>query len=181
MKSPRDIKAILGDTPYMQLWQAELLSSYLVRHRLFRVLELGTFHGVSACYMAAAIAPYGGTVTTVDLANAYSPHVEELAAKCELSNIVAVREKEGAESYLRELLKTKFTPFDFCYIDAGHQWRNTLVQWTLAKAVVRPGGWILFDDVNYDSWPEVREVWRNVVIPQAISHFEIASWGFVKA
>jgi len=42
------------------------MTAFIRRHGTKRVLELGFHHGVSTCYLAAAVGP-AGTVLTIDL------------------------------------------------------------------------------------------------------------------
>ena len=39
--------------------------------------------------------------------------------------------------------------FDFCYIDGAHDWYNDGFAFFLVDKLLVPGGWILFDDINW--------------------------------
>ena len=61
-------------------------------------------------------------------------------------------------SYTWELMKLldlhtkdgQTTPqFDFVFIDGGHTWDSDGFSFLLAERLLRPGGWVLFDDVTW--------------------------------
>ena len=61
------VAAVVAGTPFMSPTQARRLWTLIHDHRLRHVLELGFAHGVSTCYLAAAVAELpGGRVTTID-------------------------------------------------------------------------------------------------------------------
>jgi hypothetical protein len=39
--------------------------------------------------------------------------------------------------------------FDLCYFDGGHTWDVTGFGFVLVDMLLRPGGWIIFDDLNW--------------------------------
>ena len=66
--TPLEVKDRLGSIPWMTLEQGQTISHFIQKHAVSDVLELGFCHGVSTCYMAAALAARGGgTITTIDL------------------------------------------------------------------------------------------------------------------
>ena len=69
------------------------------KYELSRCLEIGTLHGVSTSYIAAAIQPLNGYLTTIDLpwtAN-LDPSVENLLDDLNLTEtVVVLREKAQA-------------------------------------------------------------------------------------
>jgi predicted O-methyltransferase YrrM len=74
----RAVTDAVGDVPYMTPDLGQRVFEHLRRTHAEDVLELGTAHGVSAAYMAAALeANGGGHVTTVDHAGAaFTPSPE---------------------------------------------------------------------------------------------------------
>lgn len=152
---PLDVKERVGDLPWMALEQAVFLTNHLRRNQLSRCLEIGTMHGVSTSYIAAAIQPMNGSLTTIDLpwTENLNPSVETLLGDLNLSNTVTVlREKAqaGAGWVMMEWLEQSDPPvIDFCYIDANHSWDCTGFLFFLVDRFLRPGGWLLFDDIKY--------------------------------
>ena len=39
--------------------------------------------------------------------------------------------------------------FDFCFLDAGHTWDVTGFAFFLIEKMLKPGGWVLFDDLRW--------------------------------
>jgi predicted O-methyltransferase YrrM len=150
--NPRDVKAIVQNLPHMSLSQAEWITEHIRKFRLGRVLEVGFYHGVSTCYLAAAVQPLDGHVTTIDLPASAKrePRIEELLERCGLTERVTVyREAAGASWRLMKMLPCNQPLFDFCYLDGGHTWQCTGFLFFLAEKLLRPGGWLLFDDLDY--------------------------------
>ncbi len=123
------------------------------------ILELGFAHGVSACYMAAALEESGGgRIVTIDNESARRrrPTIDELLARTGLERYV---EPVFAErSYNWELMKLVERQtvegvcqpaFDFCYIDGAHTWEIDGLAFFLADKLLRPGGWLLLDDFDW--------------------------------
>jgi hypothetical protein len=51
---------------------------------------------------------------------------------------------------LAKLLKQRSRPqFDCCYFDGGHTWDVTGFGFVLVDMLIRPGGWIIFDDLDW--------------------------------
>ena len=67
--------------------------------------------------------------------------------------------------------------YDFVYIDGAHTWDVDALAFALADRLLVPGGWILFDDLDWvldARWPnvpdyqrslaQIREVWELLVL-----------------
>jgi predicted O-methyltransferase YrrM len=50
-----DVRSVVADLPHMTLEQAEKITTFITDKRVEAILELGFRHGVSTCYMAAAL------------------------------------------------------------------------------------------------------------------------------
>jgi predicted O-methyltransferase YrrM len=198
----------------MQFWQATRLSSFLSTHRLRDCLELGFYHGVSSAYIASILhANGGGHLTTIDLETARekSPSIHDLLRDLGLADIVTVVHEP--RSYTWRLMKLieegRGESFDFSYIDGGHFWDVTGFGFFLVEKLLRSGGWILFDDLDWKagtladrhkskgetlpSWlarltqeelqtPQIRKVWELLVKqhPGFESFREEGQWGFAR-
>ncbi len=120
-------------------------------------LELGTGFGATACVMAAAIEEIGGgTVTTVDHMHRFPVGVVELAQITGLSRYVnAVVHRRGYDWFLLGLLRDRTIGgvcepcFDFCYLDGAHEWEPDALAALLMPRLLRPGAWLMLDDLNY--------------------------------
>jgi predicted O-methyltransferase YrrM len=127
----------------MSAWQGRQVYDHLRQVQARNVLELGTAHGVSAAYMAAAVrANGGGTVTTLDRYHFAHPAPEEVLARAGVSDQVQlVRVEESSYCWwLKELIAERSQgsgackpAFDFCYIDGAHDWHIQDDVWGWAR------------------------------------------------
>lgn len=139
--------------PHMPAKRGRQLTAFLLREQPRRMLELGTSHGVSACYIAAAAQKYGGHLTTMDrhVIEDLEPNVHQQLSALGLTDHVDV--VAGEHSYTWELMRImRDEPdrrFDFCFFDGAHTWDTTGYAFFLVDRMLEPGGWILFDDLNW--------------------------------
>lgn len=156
------IKKIVGDAPYMSIEQAERMTSLIRTHKTKDVLELGFFHGVSSCYIAGAVKKLRGHLTTIDFEGARNrkPNIHTLLDACKLSDHVTIHfEPQSFTWRLMRMLEDGQGPrFDMVYLDGGHSWDVTGFAFFLVDRLLRPGGWLIFDDIDwtYDSSPSLR-------------------------
>lgn len=150
---PTDVAAVVGATPYMTQAQGERLADLVRSNQVRAVLELGFAHGVSTCYLAAAVRQEGGQVVTIDLecVRTLEPNVEELLEKCGLRSSATVYFEPTSYTWrLMRMLEEDPTPrFDLCYIDGAHSWFVDGFAFFLVDRLLRPGGWIVFDDLDW--------------------------------
>jgi predicted O-methyltransferase YrrM len=124
------------------------------------LLELGTSYGVSAAYMAAALEANGdGRVTTVDHVRSNSP--QELLGGVDpavVRRINLVRIEDSSYNWwLKEQVAARSDAsgncaplYDFCYLDGAHNWTVDGFAVVLIEKLLRPGGWLVLDDLNWD-------------------------------
>jgi predicted O-methyltransferase YrrM len=188
--SIEDVDRRWGRLKYMGIEQARFLRDFIQTHDLAQVLELGFFHGKSTAFMAAILEELGrGHVTTMDLkaARKRRPPISDVLSDLRLSHrVTPVYSHRSFTWELRTLLAQSPRPqFDFCYIDGAHTWDGTGFSFLLVDLLLRPGGWVIFDDLEwsistsraamknmqrYSAYSEeekqskqVREVWRLLV------------------
>lgn len=150
----REVRRVIGDVPYMSLAQGERIMEFIRRNRPREILELGFCHGVSTCYMAAALAEQsGGSITTIDLETArhLEPNVEELLTRIgQRERVTCCYEPTSYNWRLMKLLEEGAVPrFDFCYLDGAHNWFVDGFAFFLVDRLLRPDGWIIFDDLHW--------------------------------
>src|SRR6478735_9061094 len=148
------VQTVVGKTPHMSIEQARKMSQFIRDHEIKDILELGFRYGVSTCYMAATLQELGGGhITTIDLelVRNQSPNIEELLKKCQLSSYVDIFFEPTSYNWrLMKLLEEDPTPrFDFCYLDGAHDWFVDGFAFFLVDKLLRPGGWIIFDDLDW--------------------------------
>jgi predicted O-methyltransferase YrrM len=154
-----DIVSATKGIPYMEPIKGRKLYDFILREKPRDCLELGTFHGVSACYIAGALQELGrGKLVTVDLVGSetFKPCVEDLLARTGLGPFVeVVREVHSYTWFLKKEIERHSADnncapaYDFCFIDGLKDWTVDGLAFTLADKLLREGGWVLFDDYDW--------------------------------
>lgn len=156
--SPRSslqvVDAAIGKLPYMTLAQAEWLEGLLRTHRLTRCLELGFYHGKSSAFIAAILRDMGGGhLTTIDRVSAreLKPNIDAVLRQTGLTPLVTVYYEPRSYTWrlMKMLAQVPRPVFDFVYIDGGHSWDVSGYAFFLTSKMLRPGGWMLFDDLDW--------------------------------
>jgi predicted O-methyltransferase YrrM len=155
----RAVAAAVGDVPFMTPAHGRRVFEHIRATGAESVLELGTAHGVSAAYMAAALETRGrGHVTTVDHgAAAFDPPPEEVLARAGVAHRVSiVREHSSYTWFLKERLAERTDRagnvdplYDFCYLDGSKNFNIDGLAVVLIERLLRPGGWLLMDDLGW--------------------------------
>lgn len=202
------VSRLLGGVPFMTLEQADRLTAFMAEQGVKHVLELGFAHGVSTCYMAAALARNGGgSIVTMDLASSrgQQPNIEELLERIGERGRVRVHFEPTSYTWrLMKMLEEDPRPrFDFCYLDGAHSWFVDGFAFFLVDRLLEPGGWIVFDDLDWSyaaspslsgtEWvramppderdaPQVRKIFDLLVVPHPnYRGFRIADgWGYAQ-
>jgi predicted O-methyltransferase YrrM len=159
-----EIKEILGNTPHMSLAKARQITQFIKKNDVKDILELGFAHGVSTCYMAGALEEKGGgSIVSIDLnlVRELRPNIEELIRRLGYNNIVSYYFEPTSYTWrLMKILEESPTPrFDLCYIDGPHNWFVDGFSFFLSDRLLREGGWIIFDDIDwtYDTSPTLSQ------------------------
>ncbi len=155
MAGIHDVDHMFHDLPYMKLEQAEVLDGFLKEHHLTQCLELGFFHGKSSAFIAATLRDIGeGHLVTIDRHNAMKrePSIHDVLKALDLEAWVTVSYEQRSYNWrmLKMLEEEERPAFDFCYIDAAHTWDDTGFGFFLVDKLLKPGGWMLFDDLDFD-------------------------------
>ncbi len=134
--------------------QALEIKYFIQLNKLNNILELGFAHGVSSCYFASMLHEMEtGHLTTIDLevAKERQPNIESLLTQLELSSYVTIYYEPKSYNWrLMRLIEQHPNPiFDFCYIDGAHDWYTDGFAFFLVDKLLIPGGWIIFDDINW--------------------------------
>ena len=130
------------------------------------VLDLGTGHGVSAAYMAAALQAQGrGHVTTVDAGGtSFDPSPEDLLRRLGLAQrVTIVRGHSSYNWFLMQRIAERSDAagncepaYDFCYLDGAKNLNVDGLAVILVERLLRPGGDLLMDDLD---WTYVKNHW----------------------
>jgi predicted O-methyltransferase YrrM len=144
-----------GDVKYMGESQAAFLRDFIVKHGLRDLLEIGFYQGKSSSYIAAVLEDRGGPghLTTFDRVSAKtrSPSIDDLLGELGLAHRVTASYADRSYTWeLGRLIKDgQRELFDFCYFDGGHTWDFTGFGFLLVDMLLKPGGWIIFDDMDW--------------------------------
>lgn len=152
-----EVRRHVEGVPFMSPEQGKILYDFVRSRKPADCLELGFAHGVSVCYVAAALQELGrGHVTAVDLEASQEwqqPSIEDLLDRTGLHDYVTVvREKTSYTWTLKKLLEQNPDPariFDFCYIDGPKNWTIDGLAFFLVDKLLRQDGWVLFDDLTW--------------------------------
>jgi len=155
----------LKDIPHMTIEQAEKLSQFIAENPIYNILELGFYHGVSSCYIAHTLRELqrdGAHLTSIDLESArdLSPNIEQLVEDFALEKILTVvyDDKSYTWTLMAMIDDGRHNTFDFCYIDGAHNWDTDGFAFFLVDKLLKKGGWILFDDLDwtYNDSPKLK-------------------------
>ena len=149
------VDTAFGSLPYMTRKQANRLRDLIRNNNACDILELGFFHGKSSAYIAAILEERGteGHLTTVDLTGARNraPNINGILAQLHLTSRVTPLFAHRSYTWeLQTMLRARPRPmFDLCYIDGGHTWDVTALGAFLVDRLMRPGGLIVLDDLDW--------------------------------
>ncbi|KAA1376312.1 class I SAM-dependent methyltransferase [Aeromicrobium fastidiosum] len=143
-----------GDLKYMNLARAKYLRDLIVREDLSDLLELGFYKGKSSAYMGAVLEDLGrGHLTTMDRISArgHQPEINEVLETVGLAHRVTpiFAHRSFTWELGRMVEQTPRPQFDFCYLDGGHTWDVTGFGFLLVDMMLKPGGIILLDDLDW--------------------------------
>lgn len=154
-----DVAAQVEGIPYMSAHWGRRVYEHVRRTRPERVLELGTAHGVSAAYLAAALEANGGghLVTADHGGSCFDPPPERVLARAGLAHrVTIVREHSSYNWFLKEQVEERSDAhgncdplYDFCYLDGAHNFDIDGLAVVLVEKLLRPGGWLLLDDLDW--------------------------------
>jgi predicted O-methyltransferase YrrM len=138
----------------MKLAEAKYLYELIQLHELRSCLELGFYHGVSSAYIAGALQDLGGgSLFTIDRLSAQRlvPNIESVLRSLGLSEFVTYYFEHTSYTWrLMKMIEADYRDkFDLCYIDGGHTWDTTGFAFFLVAKLLKPGGFIIFDDLPW--------------------------------
>jgi predicted O-methyltransferase YrrM len=149
-----EITRNFGKIKYMNEARARILRRLIEEQDASDILEIGFFRGKSSLYIGAMLEDRGkGTLTTIDRQSAakLKPNIHDLLGQAGLAH--RVRPIFAYRSFTWEIMKlARSEPrpqFDLCYFDGGHTWDDTGFGFVLVDLLLRPGGTIVFDDVDW--------------------------------
>lgn len=154
------VAAAVKDVPFISLREGRLIYDHVRRTRPGTVLDLGTAHGVSSAYIAAALeANEHGHLTTVESSAVRfeDPTAEELLERLGLAHRVTIDRSFSTYTwFLKEEIQARSDSagncepaYDFCYLDGAKDWTVDGLAVFLIEKLLRSGGWLLMDDLDW--------------------------------
>lgn len=158
---------LLNGIPYTGTRKGRFLYELVRDNHIDDILELGFAHGVSSLYMAAALdETKRGRIDSVDLEDSANrpPTLEELADRLALAPYIHVhREKSSYTWFLKKKIEEQTRDgvcepcFDLVFIDGPKDWTVDGAAFFMADKLLRPGGWLMFDDYSWSYRAHQRE------------------------
>lgn len=119
-----------------------LLYTFVRMMRPQRVLELGVFTGYSSICIASAL-PDGATLDSIEINDELEDLIREGYSRAGVADKINLRFGDA-----KQLLETLDGPYDMVYIDANK--REYVAYYQAVMDIVRPGGYIIADNVLWD-------------------------------
>jgi predicted O-methyltransferase YrrM len=176
------VAAAVAGVPFMSVEQGRIVYSHVRATKPAEVLELGTAHGVGAAYLAAGLEDTGaGRLVTVDFAGAaYDPPPGEVLARAGVaSRVEVVRRYSTYTWWLKEEVAARSDAhgnceprFDFVYLDGAKNWTIDGLAVVLVEKLLRPGGWLLIDDLDWTYADDPRREATDGIVHRSLSEPE---------
>ncbi|MCV7242900.1 class I SAM-dependent methyltransferase [Mycobacterium mantenii] len=132
-------------------WQGDLYAYLVGWHDPGVVVEFGSAFGVSGMYLSSALRR--GRMYSFEINPAWADIAER--------NISSVTDRytltRGAfEDHVDDIP----APIDVALVDGIHTHDFVTRQWQILKPRMAPGGWVLFDDIDFN--PGMRQAWLEI-------------------
>jgi predicted O-methyltransferase YrrM len=146
--------------PHTHTRRGRTLYNHVIRNRPGAVLELGTGRGGSAIFIAAALQANGtGHLTSVDSPRwqSHDPSADEVLEKAGLREWVTLDASYSTYTwFLKAEIEKHRGPsgtvqpvYDLIFLDGAKNWTTDGLAVVLAERLLRPGGWLLLDDLGW--------------------------------
>lgn len=148
----QDVKNVVGRFPYMEYVEAEAFDAIIKANNVKSILEIGTFHGVSTCYLGASVSQNGGNILTIDLFynKNRTPHITSFIKELKADNISYIESVDGAQFEMLKMIKKNML-FDMIYIDGDHFFENALGMFCIADVLLKSKGVLVMDDIEWNT------------------------------
>jgi len=152
--TPEQVLNLAPPTANTRLKYGRLLYELITTNHLSVGLELTSSPSISTLYLAGAIEALGaGLLRSVSQKPARTNDYDVHAAlqRTHLNNFVSLYEEPRSYNWrlLKFLQDGLFEHFDFCVIDSGRTLPGVGFACCLADRLLRPGGWIVLDNINF--------------------------------
>lgn len=152
---------------------ADALRDLLVADKATVVIEVGLAYGASALAIAEALISQGGAGANHLIIDAFQDRFDDVGWNAIVSaGLLGVCSllRERSQLALPRLVAEGFSA-DAAFVDGSHIFHNVFVDLVYLRELVRPGGLIVLDDVQWSSvataarYFEVNTGWRPEAMP----------------
>jgi predicted O-methyltransferase YrrM len=153
-----EVQEHVREIPWMSPQQGAIVYRHVRETRPQLILELGSGHGVSGAYMAAALDENGsGKLVTLDrVGSGFEPaRLLDRIGLLVWADVLS-RDDSSYNWYLKEQIEAQSDSagncepiYDFCYLDGAHNWTIDGLAVFLVEKLLKPGGWLLLDDLEW--------------------------------
>jgi len=148
-----------------------------------RILEIGSYHGANACSFVKTYAKHPKSeIHCVDPWLDYEEYPEYKSRQPTnyskfLGNISKLDPVDMNKIYIHRVLSSnmKFEDefFDIVYIDGNHERRFVVEDAITSFRMLKPGGWLIFDDMQDPAVVEGVEIFLTVYVDQFKNNYAI--------
>jgi predicted O-methyltransferase YrrM len=186
--TPEQARAVVtGVGGGTSLQRGQEIYEFVREHRLAECLELGFAHGVSSVWIGAALEANGaGQLTCVDIQSARErePSAQQLLEKAGLTHRATLNFEETSYTFfLQRLLRDRLRDgrveplYDFIFLDGAHTWDTDALAFLIVDRLLKPGGWLLLDDLEWKPPPDggatdyevnlaaIGAIWETLIVP----------------
>ena len=146
--------------PHTSAGRGRVLYEHIRENRPGNLLELGTARGGSAVFIGAALDANGaGHLTSVDSTRWQwlNPTPREVLEKAGLGDWVTLDKRFSTYTwFLKAEIEKRLDAsgsvrpeYDFIFLDGSKNWSTDGLAVVLAERLLRPGGWLLLDDLGW--------------------------------
>jgi hypothetical protein len=137
-----------------RLEYGQLLYEFITTNQLSIGLELRATSDISTVYIAGAIEALGGGLLRSvhqGLPKKQDYDVRSALQATGLSDFVSIYEEPKSYSWrlMKFLQEDIYEYFDFCVIDEGTTWAGVGFACCLVERLLKPGGWIILNNLNF--------------------------------
>src|SRR5919201_5142658 len=147
--------------PHTSVGRGRVLYEHIRENRPEKLLELGTARGGSAVFIAAALEANGaGHLTSVASTRWQwlDPTPREVLEKAGLNDRVTLDKRFSTYTwFLKAEIEKRLDAagsvqpeYDFIFLDGAKNWSTDGLAVILAERLLRPGGWLLLDDLGWN-------------------------------
>lgn len=178
------VAAKIDGIPHMTRQQGQKVYDHIRATRSTSVLEIGTANAVGTSYIAAALDAIGdGRVTSVDHTTArYEPGPQKVLADVGLAHRVElIRNPDSSYNWwLKKQIVARSDSagntepvYDFVFLDGAHEWNIDGLAVVLIEKLLKPGGWLLLDDLDWTYATSPSVIASPSALPKNLSEEEL--------